>query len=214
MINNSVIYSLISLISTYLAVIISNRFVPSLKISYHYIFYILISYFTLFQSDIKYQNIIIPTILTFGLTICTEVDLRAMLIPRVVTLILQISAPLLCLLTNWYITPWQSIYAGIGAWLITWLIAYIFQLIKGKEGMGLGDADMLAMIAAYLGLLNSIRIIFMSAILGTLWLISSYLVCKILKNRFTDKVPFGPFLALASCLQLTNPELSIKILGW
>ena len=91
-----------------------------------------------------------------------------------------------------------------------WLISYLFYLYKGEEGMGIGDADLLAMIAAYLGLTASFRIIFGASMLGLVWTLANFIIYK----KFSNKLPFGPFISAGAALYLINSNFFIQILGW
>jgi leader peptidase (prepilin peptidase)/N-methyltransferase len=133
-----------------------------------------------------------------------------MMIPTVVTIGGQILAPILCYYTSWVLLPRQSLVAGISAWLVMWAISKLFFKIKKKEGLGLGDADIIALIAAYVGLLASIRIIFMSCILGLCFIAAFYIT----KKKIITKLPFGPLLSLACVLQICFPQMFKIVLGW
>ena len=133
-----------------------------------------------------------------------------MMIPTVVTVVGQLVAPILCYYTSWLLLPRQSLVAGIGAWLVMWTIGKLFFKIKKKEGLGLGDADIIALIAAYVGLVASIRIIFIACLMGLCFIAASYVTTK----KIITKLPFGPLLSLACVMQLCFPHMFKIVLGW
>jgi leader peptidase (prepilin peptidase)/N-methyltransferase len=133
-----------------------------------------------------------------------------MMIPTVVTVVGQLMAPFLCYFTSWLLLPRESLVAGIGAWLIMWTISKAFLKIKKKEGLGLGDADIIALIAAYVGLLASIRIIFIASLMGLCFIIAYYVTTK----KIINKLPFGPLLSLACVLHICFPHMFKIVLGW
>lgn len=89
-----------------------------------------------------------------------------------------------------------SLYAGIAASLIV-LIRTIYWLVRKQEGMGLGDAKLLAMIAAWLGPISALLVLYLGVIaaaaLGVLWMVLN----KRARVR-TLKTPFGAFLCAAA----------------
>jgi prepilin signal peptidase PulO-like enzyme (type II secretory pathway) len=203
---------IISLIISFLGIYISkfflekNEYKPS---AFNLFVYFLLVFFTLIKIKNSY-SIIPPICLLLSLIICCETDLAIMMIPTVVTVAGQIVAPILCYFTSWLLLPRQSLIAGIGAWLVMWAISKFFFKIKKKEGLGLGDADIIALIAAYVGLVASIRIIFMACLMGLCFIAASYVTTK----KIITKLPFGPLLSLACVLQLCFPHMFKIVLGW
>ncbi len=183
-----------------------NEYKPS---AFNLFVYFLLVFFTLIKIKNSY-SIIPPICLLLSLIICCETDLAIMMIPTVVTVAGQIVAPILCYFTSWLLLPRQSLIAGIGAWLVMWAISKFFFKIKKKEGLGLGDADIIALIAAYVGLVASIRIIFMACLMGLCFIAASYVTTK----KIITKLPFGPLLSLACVLQLCFPHMFKIVLGW
>jgi leader peptidase (prepilin peptidase)/N-methyltransferase len=74
-----------------------------------------------------------------------------------------------------------------------------------KEGMGLGDVKLLAMVGAFLGWRAVLVTIFVGSLAGAV--IGVTLMALRIKQR-GDPIPFGPFLALGACAALfAGPEL-------
>ena len=201
---------LISCLITFLAIKVSNYYSQKVVKFNYYWLYLIFNSIVLYYCKINYQSLVLPAFLVFCLTICTEIDIRIMMIPRLVTLGAQIIAPFFCFFSNWPISFSNSIFSGLVAWSSMWLISYLFYLYKGEEGMGIGDADLLAMIAAYLGLAASFRIIFGASMLGLVWTLANFIIYK----KFSNKLPFGPFISAGTALYLINSNLFIQILGW
>ncbi len=92
------------------------------------------------------------------------------------------------------------------------LVAYVYQLVTRKEGMGGGDIKLLAMMGAFLGWISVPFIIFASSLTGSLIGITLMMAQK--KNSKLA-IPFGPFLAFGAILyiffgkQLINWYLNI-----
>jgi leader peptidase (prepilin peptidase)/N-methyltransferase len=69
------------------------------------------------------------------------------------------------------------------------LIRFIFGWGLGKEAMGLGDADLMMMIGAFLGWQSLVFVLGFAVLLGL-----GYAIILLLRNR-GNELPFGPFLA-------------------
>jgi leader peptidase (prepilin peptidase)/N-methyltransferase len=74
-------------------------------------------------------------------------------------------------------------------------VAWAYQLIKKKEGMGGGDIKLLAMIGAVIGWKGVLFTIFSSSAIGT---ISGLLVMLKEKEGMKLAIPFGPFLSIGA----------------
>ena len=90
----------------------------------------------------------------------------------------------------------QSIIGGIVGYLSIWLIIYLYKTLKKIDGMGLGDAKLMAGIGLLFGWQSIPFVLFVSSILGLFFVVPSLI--KKQKNLKTE-IPFGPFIILA-CL--------------
>ena len=79
------------------------------------------------------------------------------------------------------------------------LVAYGYQWLTGKEGMGGGDIKLLAMMGAFLGWKSILFIIFASSLIGSVIGITMMLVQK---KDSKLAIPFGPYLAFAAVLYI------------
>lgn len=89
------------------------------------------------------------------------------------------------------------IVAICGAALLLLIIRWLYKALRRREGMGLGDVKLLAMIAAFLGFWPAILALFLGVIVA-----SAYGVLLLVRgkaNRAT-KLAFGSFLAIGSLL--------------
>jgi leader peptidase (prepilin peptidase) / N-methyltransferase len=83
------------------------------------------------------------------------------------------------------------IAAVCGAALLLLLIRWIYKAVRHREGMGLGDVKLLAMIAAFLGFWPSILALFVGVIAASLY--GAALLARG-KAGAASKLPFGSFL--------------------
>jgi leader peptidase (prepilin peptidase)/N-methyltransferase len=82
---------------------------------------------------------------------------------------------------------------------VLFVIAYGYQLITKREGMGGGDIKLLAMIGAFTGLKGVIFSLIGGSIIGTLVGIP---LMFIKKENTQYAIPFGPFLSLSAAIYL------------
>jgi len=87
------------------------------------------------------------------------------------------------------------ILAIAAAAMLLLVIRWTYRLIRKRDGMGLGDVKMLAMIAAFLGLRHALLALFFAVFTGTLYAIALMLTSR---SRVTSqtRLAFGSFLAL------------------
>lgn len=86
---------------------------------------------------------------------------------------------------------------GLGATVLILLIRGIYWLARRREGMGLGDAKLLALIAAWLGPRLSLLVLFLGVIAA-----ASFGILLAVRNRRKEMrnlaIPFGSFLCAAA----------------
>jgi len=128
------------------------------------------------------------------------VDWRTFLLPNRITYPLII----LGLITNTF-TPYafcESYLAFLGV-LVGYLILYmtnqIYRYFRGQDGLGMGDAKLLASLGAWLGLEPLPAILSVAALLGIL---GGILWLRYKKLPSTNAFPFGPYLAIAGIMEI------------
>jgi len=132
-----------------------------------------------------------------AMVLVTQVDLEIQIIPDVVILPTAAVGLVLMILVGdgaW----WEWPVAGIGAALFLFAIAWLYERIRGIEGMGLGDVKMALCMGIYLGaaVVPALFIGFVSgAIVGVTVMAATGKDAK-------TAVPFGPFLAAGAVLSL------------
>ena len=86
--------------------------------------------------------------------------------------------------------------AGIG---FLYFFAKIYQIIRKKEGMGMGDVKLLGALGLWLGWQSLFFIIIVSALLGILAGLSAVALGKM---EIQNKIPYGCFLVLSVFLYI------------
>ncbi len=133
-----------------------------------------------------------------ALLVIIVIDLYHQIIPDVISLPGIVYGVLASFLLPWL--SWQSSVIGllVGGGIF-YLIALVYYLITKRQGMGGGDIKLLAMIGALQGWQALPFVIFCSSLLGSVIGIGAMVVQK--KGGQT-RIPYGPFLAVASLLYL------------
>ena len=93
----------------------------------------------------------------------------------------------------------NSLIGGIIGYGIIWSIIFFYKQIRKKEGMGLGDAKLFAVIGFWFGWISIPFIIFLSSVIA---LIS--VVPDLMKNskKLSTQIPFGPYIILGTLIYL------------
>lgn len=120
--------------------------------------------------------------------ILTVTDLRVRLLPDVITwpgfaagMVFSALVPpndglafLLCLRLFHRLPPERFLGvieallgAAFGSFLL-WAAAALYKLVRGREGMGLGDVKMMAMVGAFMGVRNTFITILLGTLLGSI----------------------------------------------
>lgn len=160
-----------------------------------------------------------------GLVAITLIDIRHLIIPDMITLPgIAAGVALNAVRTDWGAaaevvfssgladflpaTASIAIFNSIGGALLGGgaflLIATAYRNLRKKEGMGMGDVKLVAMLGAFFGMWGVLVVIFLSSILGTLIGLS---VIILRKKDPGHAIAYGPFLSLSAVLYLLGDDL-------
>jgi leader peptidase (prepilin peptidase)/N-methyltransferase len=132
--------------------------------------------------------------LGWALLALAVIDVRHMLLPDALTLPLIPAGLLLAGLGD----PGRILDHAIGAaagFLLVVLLRLAYRALRGREGMGLGDAKLLAGAGAWLSWQGLPSVVLLGAAGGLCWALLQALRSGRLDRR--APLPFGPFLAAA-----------------
>ena len=90
----------------------------------------------------------------------------------------------------------NSLIGGLFGYGIIWSIIFFYKSLRNKEGMGLGDAKLLAVIGFWFGWIAIPFVIFSSSIIALLHVIPS-LMNK--SKKLSSEIPFGPYI-ITGCI--------------
>jgi leader peptidase (prepilin peptidase)/N-methyltransferase len=149
---------------------------------------------------------VLPGALIMGwtLVVLSVVDARTYLLPDCLTLPLIAVGVIHAALADFLMdgdpsqslaAAFESVIAAITGYGVMAIIALVFKKLRGREGLGLGDAKLLAGAGAWLGIAALPTVVLLAAL--------SALVISLLVNyvkgtaNFRDAapLPFGPYLA-------------------
>ena len=155
---------------------------------------------------------ILLIILSLAFLIIFFIDLRHYIIPNSITYPMMILGfiksfdPNLNSIFPNYI---NSLIGGIFGYLMIWSIIYFYKQIKKKDGMGLGDAKLFAVIGFWFGWISIPFIIFLSSIIALI-----YVLPDLLKNskKMSSQIPFGPFIIIGTIFYLVFQEYFVQML--
>jgi leader peptidase (prepilin peptidase)/N-methyltransferase len=131
-----------------------------------------------------------------ALVIITVIDIEHQIIPDVITL----PGIVFGLAAGSYLNGWLDSVIGLalGGGMF-WLLAEGYLRLRGKMGMGGGDIKYIAAAGALMGWAQVLFIIFVGALAGGIF---GGIGMGIKKLNFLSRIPFGPFLALATLISI------------
>ena len=133
-----------------------------------------------------------------ALVTITFIDLDHQIIPDVISLPGIIIGFICSFFIPWL--SWSDSLLGIvlgGGILLS--IAWIYEKVAKREGMGGGDIKLLGMLGAFLGWQAVFPIVFIASLIGSLIGVPLMLIQK---GDTKLAIPFGPFLAFAAMVYL------------
>jgi leader peptidase (prepilin peptidase)/N-methyltransferase len=102
----------------------------------------------------------------------------------------------------------DSVFGVVLGGGVLFLIAFLYEVIRKREGMGMGDVKLLAMIGAFLGVNGVVFVILLSSVLGT---VVGLTVILYKRGGLQYALPFGPFLSIAAAVYVFNGGFSLRI---
>ena len=155
---------------------------------------------------------ILLMILSLSFLIIFFIDLKHFIIPNSLTFSMMILGfiksfdPNLDSIFPNYI---NSLIGGLFGYGIIFSIIFFYKQIRKKEGMGLGDAKLLAVIGFWFGWIAIPFVLFLSSIFALVSVIPD-LIKK--NKKMTSQIPFGPYIILATIFYLVFRNNFISII--
>jgi leader peptidase (prepilin peptidase)/N-methyltransferase len=142
---------------------------------------------------------VIAATCVFGwmLLLLAVIDWRVQLLPDVITFPLLITG----LAVNYVLVQdrlTDHLIGAIAGFTIFALAALAYRLLRGREGLGLGDAKLLAGIGAWVSWTGLPTVVLWGSIFGLVVALARAALGGSLK--LSDRLPFGTFLAIGGWL--------------
>lgn len=158
------------------------------------------------------------------LIIITYIDLDYMIIPDVITYPTTVVGILIGIANGYFTTPVApflaypfvtslldsilGLLAGPGVLMTVW---WIYFKLRKREGLGLGDVKLLAMVGTCFGIFGAWFTTFIGSVIGSVCGIA-FVLCR--RNSMNSYIPFGPYLAIGATLFILDGyELGEYLLG-
>jgi len=97
---------------------------------------------------------------------------------------------------------------GIAGFFSIWIIIYLYKTFKKTEGMGLGDAKLMAGIGLLFGWQSIPFVLFLAAVLGLLMVMPSLMEKK---KSLKSQIPFGPYIITAGVIYFLYGDVLYKM---
>tara|TARA_B100000989_G_C19475102_1_gene442542 strand:- start:405 stop:1166 length:762 start_codon:yes stop_codon:yes gene_type:complete len=170
-------YTLVEILSS--ISFLSIYYFYGISITTLFLIILFLSFIIIFFIDLK--HLIIPNVLTFPLM---AVGFVKSFIPN---------------LNEIFPNYLDSIIGGLFGYGIIWSIIFFYKQVRKKDGMGLGDAKLFAVIGFWFGWISIPFVIFLSSIIALLSVIPG-----LIKNskKMTTQIPFGPYIIIGTLVYL------------
>jgi leader peptidase (prepilin peptidase)/N-methyltransferase len=157
--------------------------------------YVVLALPVLWRQEASVAWLLASVALALALAGLSAIDLRDYRLPDVLTLPLVGAG----IASSWWLglaSPWWAIAsAAIGFALLTG-VAMLYSRVRGRDGLGLGDAKLFAASGAWLGLegLPAVLLVACGAAIVALLVMA----WRSQALSATTRIPFGPFLAFGT----------------
>lgn len=185
------------------------------RIEIQYIFVELIS-ITFFILIYFYYGISLTTlfliVLFLSFLIIFFIDLKHFIIPDILTFPTMLIGFLKSFdpnLNDIFPNYINSLIGGFLGYLIIWSIIFLYKKVRKKEGMGLGDAKLLAVVGFWFGWISIPFVIFISSVLALIIVIPD-LIRK--SKELGSQIPFGPYIIIGTVVFIILKEHLLKLL--
>jgi leader peptidase (prepilin peptidase)/N-methyltransferase len=150
------------------------------------------------MRELPLPDTLLEMAIASAMIVITFIDIDHFLILNVITYPAIALGPVLALVVG-HISVVDSLLGiavgGGGLFSFAWL----YEKLRHREGMGLGDVKLLAMIGGLLGWEATLFSLFSGAMIGS----AAGLGAMVVRGRSFDlEIPFGPFLAAGSLLYM------------
>jgi len=155
--------------------------------------------------DPKTSIWVIKSLLILALIYLAYIDWRTLRLPNAITFPLIVFG----ITFNWVsdlrlADPSSALLGALLGYASLWALNASYRLLQNQNGIGMGDAKLLAALGAWLGVSALPSILLIASVTGIaggiMWL-------KWRGHKLQQAFPFGPFLVIAGIIELLWPQL-------
>ncbi len=146
-------------------------------------------------------------LLAYYLIVVSFIDLKTMEVPVRLSYGTLLSGLLLSFFVPQHSFKEAVFGASFGAGIILFIIE-TYYVFTGKEGMGYGDANIMAVVGAFLGWKKVLLTLFLASLVGAAVGITLILLRR---GEREKPIPFGPFIAAGALLSLYFGD---RLINW
>ena len=142
-------------------------------------------------------------VLAAGLTLLSVIDVQSFRLPDALTFPLLFAGLAIAALQGFDPFVWQSASASLGG-LSLFGIGWLYRHMRGRDGLGLGDAKLFAASGAWVGAEGLASVLLIACVSA----LAAVAVWRLRNTKIgaQSALPFGPFLALGTwCVWLYGP---------
>ena len=148
---------------------------------------------------------LVRTLLILALVYLAYIDLRTFRLPDAMTIPIIAAGLVFNYFPNLGLTSFPNAIAGAFlGYAFLWGLNFIYRWAKKQNGVGMGDAKLLAALGAWFGLSALPGILLVASISG---LLGGLIWLRYQKQSIRSAFPFGPFLAVAGIIELLWPQI-------
>jgi len=153
---------------------------------------------------------LIKAILIMILVYLSYVDLRSFRLPDIVNLPLMMAGLCFNYFSSLRFVDIESAIGGaILGYGVLWSLNILYRFLKKQDGIGMGDAKLLAALGAWLGWSALPSLLLIASLTG---IIGGLIYLQWQQKNTRNPFPFGPFLAFAGIIELLWPQIISPLL--
>jgi leader peptidase (prepilin peptidase)/N-methyltransferase len=140
------------------------------------------------------------------------IDARHFLLPDVLTLPLVLAGLAAALADgpSWPIPPRDALIGAATGYVVLLAVGFLYRRLRGREGLGQGDAKLLAAAGAWTGWMGLPSVVLIAALAALGWVATESLI-RGRRPRLGQRVAFGVFLALGTWLVVLYGPLDFRL---
>ena len=146
------------------------------------------------RQEVPVAWLLASVVLGLPLAALSAIDVREYRLPDALTLPLAAAG----VLVSWWLAPaslWWTIASMVIGFVVLAGFGMLYRYVRGREGLGLGDAKLFAASGAWLGLEGLPGVLLVACVAAILALLGAAWRSQI---SAATRVPFGPFLAFGT----------------